>query len=139
MVLLRPGWLGRHVLVLGALIGFVLLGRWQWGVAQASRGSLQNLFYAVQWWVFCVVGVVAWFRVCRAEVLSRRGIAPPAVPAEPVTPLVLAVPRAGSAKDPAGKPPGSRAGDPAGKQAGEDAEVAAYNAYLAYLADHPRR
>lgn len=50
------------VLVVLLAVGFVWLGRWQWGRAHEATGGFQNYLYAVQWWLFCCLGVVGWAR-----------------------------------------------------------------------------
>jgi DNA-binding transcriptional regulator of glucitol operon len=61
-----PRWVAGHVLVLVAVVSCILLGRWQWGVSQHTH-SLQNLAYALQWPLFAVFFLVAWWRMLHLE------------------------------------------------------------------------
>lgn len=109
---------------------FVWLGRWQWHRAQSPTGDWQNLGYALQWPLFAVVLVAAWARFLwleqhrgpemgspEAETLEAEAVlsspTPPPVPRRPAYPPI-------------------REDDP-------DDELAAYNAYLARLAEQDRR
>jgi hypothetical protein len=68
---LRPRWLPRHVLALVLLAALILLGRWQWDVSESSRGGLQNLLYAFQWWAMAAMVVYGWWRLLRDDVYGR--------------------------------------------------------------------
>jgi len=39
-----------------------LLGRWQWDVSE-TRGGLQNLLYAFQWWFVAAMVIYGWARL----------------------------------------------------------------------------
>jgi DNA-binding transcriptional regulator of glucitol operon len=118
-VLLSPGWLLGHVLALAAAVVCVRLGWWQWQRAHAT-GSLQNLGYAVQWPAFAMFILALWFRVV------RDALRPPSPP--------TAAPRSEAAKAAARPaPPALAADDP------EDAELIAYNRYLAWLHEQDSR
>ena len=71
----RPGWLVVHVLVLGAAVTMVFLGRWQLHVSESKHFSIQNFGYTIQWWLFSAFFVVMWLRVLRDT--ARRGGAAP--------------------------------------------------------------
>lgn len=112
---------GGHVLVGVCCLAFVWLGRWQWNRAQSPTGDWQNLGYALQWPLFAVVLLAAWARFLWLEqrrLEQSRGAQPDPAPAPPR-------PR------PPAQPP-HREDDP-------DDELAAYNAYLARLAEGDRR
>lgn len=121
-VLGRRWWLG-HALVLGCCALFVRLGRWQWDRAQSPAGSWQNLGYALQWPLFAVVLLLAWARFLWLE--QHRVTEPDPAP----SPTPLPAPRRPD-QQPHQPPPGED--DP-------DDELAAYNAYLAQLAERDRR
>jgi DNA-binding transcriptional regulator of glucitol operon len=93
---------------------FVRLGRWQWDRAQSPTGDWQNLGYALQWPLFAVVLAAAWVRFLWLE--QHRVPEPELPPAVPPRPA----------------PPPIQEDDP-------DDELAAYNAYLARLAEQDRR
>ncbi|MGH3823673.1 MAG: hypothetical protein ACRDRA_12730 [Pseudonocardiaceae bacterium] len=120
-VLGRRWWVG-HVLVLTCCLAFGWLGRWQWDRAQSTTGDWQNLGYALQWPLFAVVLVAAWVRFLWLE--QRRGSEPGPAPT-----LTQPVPRRPA--QPPIRPP-IREDDP-------DDELAAYNAYLARLAEQEQR
>ena len=88
--LLRGRWLLLHAAVLGVGVAMVLLGRWQLDVSEGKGFSLQNFFYAFQWWTFTGFLLFFWFRVVRDHlrppdpvvatgelVVARSGDAPP--------------------------------------------------------------
>jgi hypothetical protein len=126
---LAPKWVFGHVLVLAAAVTMVLLGRWQLDVSDSKHFSLQNFGYALQWWAFTAFALGLWGRVlrdaARARAASADGAAPdgsqpaePAPPAdEPVAYRRYVMPQSSDRVAPAG-----------------DAELAAYNDYLARLA-----
>jgi DNA-binding transcriptional regulator of glucitol operon len=116
----RRWWVG-HVLVVMCCAVFVRLGRWQWDRAQSPTGDWQNLGYALQWPLFAVVLVAAWARFLWLE--QHR--VPETVLSSPTLNLPPPAPRR-----PAYLP--IREDDP-------DDELAAYNAYLARLAEQDRR
>lgn len=64
---LRPGVLVGHLLVLAAVLTCLRLGWWQWGVAHASRGTVQNLGYALLWPVFAGAFIYMWLRFLHLE------------------------------------------------------------------------
>ena len=116
----RRWWIG-HVLVVICCLVFVRLGRWQWDRAQSPTGDWQNLGYALQWPLFAVVLAAAWIRFLWLERRRAAGpepvLTPPPVPRGPAQPPI--------------RPP-TREDDP-------DDELAAYNAYLARLAEQDQR
>jgi DNA-binding transcriptional regulator of glucitol operon len=117
-VLLSPRWLLGHLLALAAAVVCVRLGWWQWQRGQVT-GSLQNYGYALQWPVIGLFVLGFWARVVRDQVhparpgrgrQARQIEQPPAPPPPPLVP-----------------------DDPA------DAELIAYNRYLAWLAEQDRK
>jgi hypothetical protein len=60
-------WIGFHVLTIGCVGLFSLLGKWQWDVGESQRGTLRNYMYGVEWWVFAVILLVLWWRLLRQE------------------------------------------------------------------------
>jgi len=117
---LSPKWWVGHVLVALAACVFVALGEWQYDRSQSAVGDFQNLGYALQWPLFAVFAVFAWWRVLRLEQLRleqlRAGGELSSPTPEPSPPLRPA-PHAQSDQE----------DDP-------DDELAAYNAHLARLA-----
>ena len=121
-----PKWLIGHVLVLAAAVAMVLLGRWQMDVSDSKHFSLLNFGYALQWWAFTLFALGLWGRILRDAARSRAASPDTSDPqrAEPVVPPVEAV-----AYRRYVMPQSSDGIAPAG-----DAELAAYNDYLAKLA-----
>ncbi|MFZ0121503.1 MAG: hypothetical protein WBR33_06065 [Pseudonocardiaceae bacterium] len=123
----RRWWVG-HALVVMLCAVFVRLGRWQWDRAQSPSGDWQNLGYALQWPLFAVVLVAAWARFLWLEhhrAPETGSPHPETVPgSSPTFELAPPVPRR-----PANRP--IPEDDP-------DDELAAYNAYLARLAEQDR-
>jgi DNA-binding transcriptional regulator of glucitol operon len=109
---------------------FVRLGRWQWDRAQSPTGDWQNLGYALQWPLFAVVLVAGWARFLWLE--QHRApeagspqpdrIEPDRIEPDRIEPDMIL-------SNPANRP--IREDDP-------DDELAAYNAYLAWLAEQDR-
>ncbi|PZS15147.1 MAG: hypothetical protein DLM60_17965 [Pseudonocardiales bacterium] len=121
--LFRRWWVG-HVLVVTLCAAFVRLGRWQWDRSQSPTGDWQNLGYALQWPLFAVVLVAAWARFLWLEhhrAPETGSQHPEMVPGSPTS-----EPAAPVSRRPADRP--IREDDP-------DDELAAYNAYLARLAE----
>jgi len=119
--LIQPRWLGWHLLMVVSFWGMLWLGDWQFHRALAGNGL--SWAYTFEWPLFAVFAVVFWAKTIRDEFRIRRGEMPD--------------PRAAAEADrlPAGIGPmqvGSvQAG--AGAPDEEDAELSAYNAYLARL------
>jgi DNA-binding transcriptional regulator of glucitol operon len=119
-VLVRRWWVG-HLLVVVCGVVFIRLGRWQWDRAWSPTGDWQNLGYALQWPLFAVVLVAAWSRFLWLE---QHRVPESACP-DPETTLSVPLP------NPVPAHPPIREDDP-------DDELAAYNAYLAQLAEQDR-
>lgn len=120
-VFLSRRWLGWHVLLLVGLAVMIFLGRWQWDRSQSPWGTLQNLGYAFEWWLFACLAVYGWWREMRADARAARAAAAEDEPDPAADP---AVPTAGLGRSPA---------TVAAQAAEPDEEVEAYNAYLARL------
>ena len=141
-ILLSPTWWGRHLLMVVLVVAFGFLGRWQWGRAMSSTGSLQNLLYALEWWVFAGLVVLGWAHLVRDEVRAAAGL--PVRPPEGTQAPSLPSFATGQHGRQQGRPAAGRGRRPASAADAEadvaaDAELAAYNEYLAWLHEHPRR
>jgi DNA-binding transcriptional regulator of glucitol operon len=117
----RPLWLLGHLLVLAAVVTMVLLGRWQLDVSNAKHFDLQNFGYALQWWAFSIFAVAFWIKI-----LHDRASAPRRADAEPAEPRTA--PEQAVAYRRYVMPNRADA-------APDDPARAAYNAYLADLAE----
>src|SRR5215469_13269585 len=121
-ILLTPRWLSWHLFAVVAVAGMIWLGLWQ--LRRALDGNSLSWAYTFEWPIFAVFGVVFWAKTIRDE------FHPPAADAgEPD----IALP-AGAYPAAAGATAAGAAAVPGGAAATEeDAELAAYNAYLARL------
>ena len=118
--MLSPKWWVGHVLVALAAFVFVALGEWQYDRSQSAVGDFQNLGYALQWPLFAVFAVFAWWRVLRLEqgrLKQGRAGGEPLPPTLEPSPPHRPTPHAQPVQE----------DDP-------DDELAAYNAHLARLA-----
>ncbi|WP_375482955.1 hypothetical protein [uncultured Jatrophihabitans sp.] len=84
--LLRPAWLVTHVVLLGAAVAMVFLGRWQLHVSESNHWDPQTTSYIVQWWAFALCTVLFWGKLVRD---ARR---PPPAAASPSGEVVLRAP-----------------------------------------------
>jgi DNA-binding transcriptional regulator of glucitol operon len=117
--LVTPRWLGWHLLVVVCFWGMLWLGDWQFHRALAGNGL--SWAYTFEWPLFAVFAVVFWAKTIRDEFRIRRGEMPD--------------PRAAAEADrlPADVSPVQVSSVQAGAPDEEDAELSAYNAYLARL------
>ncbi|MDQ3762238.1 MAG: hypothetical protein M3460_11285 [Actinomycetota bacterium] len=122
----RRWWFG-HVLVAMCCAVFCWLGSWQWDRAQSSTGDWQNLGYALQWPLFTIVLAAAWARFLWLEQHRSETVCP-----EPERALSDPTPNLPS-------PAAQRPAHPPIREDDPDDELAAYNAYLARLAEQDRR
>jgi DNA-binding transcriptional regulator of glucitol operon len=132
-----PRWVGGLLFCIAAAVTCALLGRWQWDVAQAHRGTLQNTAYAFNWWLFSDLFLGFWVKALRDTVArdARAAASPPSIEPAAAAPLAAHARRAA--------PPRTR--EPAPEQpvvvpsADEDPEVAEWNAWLQEMNADPRR
>jgi hypothetical protein len=115
--LITPRWLGWHLFTVAAVIGMFWLGDWQ--LRRALAGNGLSWAYTFEWPIFAIFGVVFWAKTIRDEFHP-----PETAEAEQVLLPAGAHPVASGGGEPADD------GPPATM---EDAELAAYNAYLARL------
>ncbi|WP_113693115.1 hypothetical protein [Amycolatopsis albispora] len=116
----------RRLAIAGVcLLSLVLccgLAWWQWEKFSSANGTFQNLGYVLQWPLFGLFPAFMFWRIrrirLRAEAEAEAGTQTEATPPPAPKPVRLPAPRV-SDEQPL---------DP------EDAELAAYNAYLAELA-----
>jgi hypothetical protein len=121
--LITPKWIAWHLFMVASVIGMLWLGNWQ--LRRAMSGNGLSWAYTFEWPIFAVFAVVFWAKTIRDE------FHPPAVAeaGEPDIPLP-----AGAYPAAAGATAAGAAALPGGAAATEeDAELAAYNAYLARL------
>src|SRR6478736_2310787 len=122
--LLKPRWLGWHLLMVVSFWGMLWLGDWQFHRALAGNGL--SWAYTFEWPLFAGFAVVFWARTIRDEFRIRRGEIPDprqvAAEAERLPAGVAGHVQATSVQAGAGSP-----------EEDEDEELSAYNAYLARL------
>jgi DNA-binding transcriptional regulator of glucitol operon len=116
-------WLSRRALKLHAVIlivvpGFMALCLWQ--LSRALGGNTLSWAYVFEWPLFACYAVYMWWRL--------------------VHEVPEATPPAAVAEDAGGGPTATATAGPAraAQQEDEDPELAAYNAYLAQLAERDR-
>jgi hypothetical protein len=116
--LISPRWIGWHLLMVGSVVGMLWLGDWQLHRALAGNGL--SWAYTFEWPIFSVMVIVFWVKTIRDEFhILARGEQEPSE--EPDLPLGIGarLPQATVGAD--------------GDGEADDAELAAYNAYLARL------
>ena len=72
--LIKPRWLGWHVLMVVSFWGMLWLGDWQFHRALAGNGL--SWAYTFEWPLFAVFAVVFWVKTIRDEFRIRRGEMP---------------------------------------------------------------
>jgi hypothetical protein len=144
----RRWWVG-HLLVIWFCAVFVWLGRWQWDRAQSPTGDWQNLGYALQWPLFAVVLVAAWARFLWLEQHRGPEMGSPEAGTLEAGTLEAGTLEAGTLEagtleaeavlsSPTPPPVPRRSAYPPIREDDPDDELAAYNAYLARLAEQDR-
>lgn len=120
--LLNPRWLIWLGFVIGAVVGMLWLGNWQFH--RAESGNALSWGYTFEWPLFAAFAVVFYVRTVIDEARGRRGAK--AAPAEAST-------EEASTGDPADGLPGRPPAAPAAAGEAPDPELDEYNAYLARL------
>ena len=116
--LVKPRWLGWHLLMVVSFWGMLWLGDWQ--LHRALGGNGLSWAYTFEWPLFAVFAVVFWAKTIKDEFRIKRGqLAGSAEPTADEDDLPVSV-RAVQASV-------------ASSEDDEDEELSAYNAYLARL------
>jgi hypothetical protein len=116
--LITPRWLAWHAVMVGSVYGMLALGDWQLHRAMAGNGL--SWAYTFEWPIFAVFAVVFWAKTIRDE------FHPPA--AAGLADSDVALPDGAGALQRRAAVPDTEPASPE-----EEAELAAYNAYLARL------
>ena len=116
--LIKPRWLGWHLLMVVSFWGMLWLGDWQ--LHRALSGNGLSWAYTFEWPLFACFAVVFWAKTIRDEFRIKRGESLGAEGSQEDLPLQVGV--VGSIQASTAEP----ADD-------EDEELSAYNAYLARL------
>jgi hypothetical protein len=114
-----PAWIARHVLAVVLVAGFLALGWWQ--IGRAAGGNGLSWAYAFEWPVFAGFVIFMWVREVR-HTLRGDAESPPQKQTRPATAM---------------RRPVRTARLTSGYDEGGDAELAAYNRYLAWLNENP--
>jgi hypothetical protein len=117
-VWLSPRALKLHAVILIVVPAFMALCVWQ--ISRAVNGNSLSWAYVFEWPLFAGYAIYMWWRFVHEK-------------PEPSEATATA-----SANGHAGAPSASPAGAPAAEATQEDAELAAYNEYLARLAERDR-
>jgi hypothetical protein len=130
-----PAWLARHALAAGLVAAFLLLAAWQF--SRATGGNVLSWGYTMQWPVFAGFVAVLWLREVRRAVRGAAAGVPAPPEYAPGEPPASSTPAAAPVA-PARRPVITRRvrTEAADVERG-DADLAAYNHYLRWLADHP--
>jgi hypothetical protein len=113
--LIKPRWVGWHLLMVVSLLGMLWLGDWQFHRALSGNGL--SWAYTFEWPLFAGFAVVFWARTIRDEFRIKRG--------------QVTVPDYSQEELPLGV--GSVQAGTAAPDEDADAELRAYNEYLARL------
>jgi hypothetical protein len=129
-------WFSRRALKLHAVIllvvpAFMALCIWQ--IYRAVGGNSLSWAYVFEWPLFAGYAVYMWWRFVHEDPDSSPATE---TTAERPAPAPTAAPSSSSA--PSSSPPPAPAPEESARQHDEDAELAAYNAYLAQLAERDR-
>jgi hypothetical protein len=126
-----PRWIAGALFCLAGAAVCAFLGVWQWNSAESLHGTLQNLAYAFNWWLFAALFIGFWFKALRDTVRRDAGQAA-GIPT--VSSGLGSVPNLARLREPAPDVP-----RPPIPTAEEDPDVAAWNRWLAELNANPSR
>jgi hypothetical protein len=122
--LIKPKWLGWHLLMVVSFWGMLWLGDWQ--LHRALGGNGLSWAYTFEWPLFAGFAVVFWAKTIRDELQIRSGKIP--------NPAIAERAAAGAAESALPTGLGTLQADEPGQEPDEaDEELARYNAYLARL------
>lgn len=158
-LLLTPRWIAFTVLMAVVAAACMALGWWQFQRYREGGGSFQNLGYTLNWPLFGAFAGYLWWRLlrdaavdesteARGEATAGAEGAPGSAPHEAGSEAAVdtatgSAPRAEAAAVSVPAQASERSGSPSGASPSpdeeDDPELAAYNRYLAALAERTRR
>jgi DNA-binding transcriptional regulator of glucitol operon len=133
--LLTPRWMAFTALMFVAAAVAVLLAWWQLERYEGTGGSFQNLGYTLQWPVFGAFAIYLWWRLLRdaSKPETAESAGQNAENAESKADTAEPEPTTARTE------PANAAATQIAADEKEDPELAAYNRYLAGLAERPGR
>jgi hypothetical protein len=123
-LLFAPSWIARHLLALTLVAVFIRMGIWQLTKGESPQGTLQNLFYGIEWPIFAAFVVYWWFKMMKEELAPKDHTGPQWGVGGRIAPETAWQPDLGD---------GPRMLIAAAETSEEDEEVDAYNRYLTAL------
>jgi len=121
--LVKPRWLGWHLLMVVSFWGMLWLGDWQ--LHRALGGNALSWAYTFEWPLFACFAVVFWAKTIRDEFhLRRGGAASPEAEPEDLPATITGASGFRAVQVSTAEP---------AEDDEEDEELTAYNAYLARL------
>ncbi len=75
-LLFAPSWIARHLLALALIAVFIRMGIWQLSKGESAQGTLQNLFYGVEWPIFAAFVVFWWIKMMKEDLAPKDPNAP---------------------------------------------------------------
>jgi len=112
-------WILVHLGTTAIVLGFVLLGWWQ--INRARQGNSLSFGYAIEWPAFAAFAIYVWLKEVRSVLRSQGAGAPPPARREVIRASPRRAERTQAAYDDT-----------------DDAELTAYNDYLAWLNANPQ-
>ncbi|WP_250642607.1 hypothetical protein [Frankia sp. AiPa1] len=135
-LLFAPSWIARHLLALTLVAVFIRMGIWQFTKGESPQGTMQNLFYGIEWPIFAIFVLYWWFRMIKEALSPPDDSGPQWGVGGRIAPETPHWQAAGS---PRMLTAGGQSGAAAALVDDEDEEVIAYNHYLAALYERDAR
>jgi DNA-binding transcriptional regulator of glucitol operon len=123
-------WLPRHLFVVLMVAVFLVLGWWQ--LKRGEQGNLRSFAYALEWPLFAAFLIFGWWKMLHLEAYppEEKRIGPEPGDRAAVSPTGPAAGEHTAQSEAAQRTP---------QEVETDAELAAYNRYLAWLNEQDRQ